>query len=627
MTRDNTEERANDSAQAQQSVTVSIRNFFLIGNNISPSSPEFPLYLRRAIKFFTVIQFITTLSLWGILSPTSSIIASIVLLPYCLFCALMITGHIQVDWLHLKDKKRKNQLNLTSNIIIPLNLLLGIGGVFLLNEAGVMFLPQILLWLCIIGFSTGVVGQNNIIHTVTHLFSMFLPINFVLVSTMEWQYIGASVLLHLLILIRIYSTILINHLMFGTHERYSETKQQKKRIEKRFSGLLGTTSDWGWESDNHHQITYLSENFERITGLRCDAATSKQNSSQIFLDQYGLDNASYLTLKETLDEKLPFENCELFIENEEAEKKWFSLKGAPEFHPDGEFIGYRGWAHDITHIIRARNKLKKYNEALEHKVIQRTKKLEEHSEQLSLTAQKAEQANIAKTEFIRNMSHKFRTPVNVILGYNKMLANMDSDNSNLNMITEEIANASYKLLRQINNVLYIAHLENMVDDSVCDVIAVDDLVDSALHRIDEQAQQKQVNIICSDLSGMQIYANFQSLEKALSELILNAVSFSPDNQDIHIKTYSDDKNINISIIDSGPGVPPHIIENIDSFFHIGAAKVHTKADEGVGLGIAIASKIAKTHGGTLSLTKTNTHSGCNATIHLPRTRMFERKAS
>ena len=99
-------------------------------------------------------------------------------------------------------------------------------------------------------------------------------------------------------------------------------------------------------------------------------------------------------------------------------------------------------------------------------------------------------------------------------------------------------------------------------------------------------------------SGFHITANSVMLTRAFSNLVENAVKYNIEGGRIDISTESEDKRYVITIADNGIGIPPEKLENIFKPFY--RADESRSGTEGAGLGLAIASEIITTHGGTIS---------------------------
>ena len=84
------------------------------------------------------------------------------------------------------------------------------------------------------------------------------------------------------------------------------------------------------------------------------------------------------------------------------------------------------------------------------------------------------------------------------------------------------------------------------------------------------------------------------MERVIYNLLLNAAQASPPNASVTVKTRENDGMVEIKVIDRGMGIPPKLIENIFNPFY-------TTKSGGVGLGLAIVSKIVDEHGGSISV--------------------------
>jgi len=120
-------------------------------------------------------------------------------------------------------------------------------------------------------------------------------------------------------------------------------------------------------------------------------------------------------------------------------------------------------SEQLAAAIREQQKAEKllaaYNQTLEQEVMQRTEELIDSNKRLELAKEKAEIASQYKSNFIANMSHEFRTPMNAILGFCELLKNSPLDNKSKSYV-EAIASSGKLLLALINDILDLSKIES-----------------------------------------------------------------------------------------------------------------------------------------------------------------------
>jgi two-component system sensor histidine kinase CpxA len=127
-----------------------------------------------------------------------------------------------------------------------------------------------------------------------------------------------------------------------------------------------------------------------------------------------------------------------------------------------------------------------------------------------------------------------------------------------------------------------------------------------------EIENKKIKAAIAD--GLPVYGNSRQLERMLSNILSNAVFYSPPNSVIHIDARLDGPDIRISIRDYGPGVPEERLEDIfRAFYRVDSSRA--RASGGVGLGLAVAREIAIQHGGNIMAR--NADPGLEVIITLP----------
>lgn len=209
-----------------------------------------------------------------------------------------------------------------------------------------------------------------------------------------------------------------------------------------------------------------------------------------------------------------------------------------------------------------------------------------------------------KTDFISNISHEFRTPLNAILGYAEILINDALDENQLirlNIIKEN----SNNLLTLLNDLLNLSKLEsglmNVVADDTDIILLLDELFDIFKHQINNKGLQFDVHF--NKIMGIRLKIDEIMLRQILFNLIGNAIKFTDEGSIIvavNLKNIKKDKlDLEIQITDTGIGISDDYQEHLYEIFSQENEK-NSKSFGGAGLGLAIISKFVKKLNGTLS---------------------------
>lgn len=231
----------------------------------------------------------------------------------------------------------------------------------------------------------------------------------------------------------------------------------------------------------------------------------------------------------------------------------------------------------------------------------------EFREQLMESAEKAEQANHAKTEFLQRMSHDIRTPINGIRGMIEIANYYKDDPDKQTECRKKIWDASGLLLELVNEVLDMGKLESgeiMLEEREFDL---KELLDSVGMVVDKQARERGITIITDGypVENRCLLGSPLHLRRLLMNIISNAVKYNRVGGEIRLgcceKPSADPETaqIEFTCADTGIGMSEEFQKHVFEPF---AQERNTARSEygGTGLGMPIAKSLAEKMGGTLS---------------------------
>lgn len=214
--------------------------------------------------------------------------------------------------------------------------------------------------------------------------------------------------------------------------------------------------------------------------------------------------------------------------------------------------------------------------------------------------QRADQANLAKSEFLSSMSHELRTPLNAILGFGQLLDSDADLNEEQQDNVQEILNASRHLLTLINEVLDLARIESGKLDLSLEVISLPELLDETLTLVRHSAQSRSITLRTEETEGFRITADWTRLKQALLNLISNAIKYNrPEGEVLISARHHDERWLDIRVSDTGPGIEPaRVPELFQPFNRLGAELSHI---EGTGIGLALTQRLVQLMGGSIGV--------------------------
>jgi signal transduction histidine kinase len=146
-------------------------------------------------------------------------------------------------------------------------------------------------------------------------------------------------------------------------------------------------------------------------------------------------------------------------------------------------------------------------------------------------------------------------------------------------------------------------------------------ISKALASVATNAADKSITVT-SDIEPSlgQIVGNEFSINEMISNLLLNAVKYTPEEKSVHLEAKNQDDFVQIEISDTGIGIPENELGNVfEEFFRASNAKKREK--DGTGLGLSIVKQIINRHGGEISVRSKESH-GTTFSVVLPKNNIF-----
>lgn len=223
---------------------------------------------------------------------------------------------------------------------------------------------------------------------------------------------------------------------------------------------------------------------------------------------------------------------------------------------------------------------------------------ETYTRELELRNREVERANQLKSEFLASMSHELRTPLHTVIGFAELLAEQIEGplNDKQQRFVNHIHKDSHHLLELINDVLDLSKIEAgrlRIHRETLDVAAS---VEEALTSIRPGAAAKRITIETAVSVSTPVLADPVRFKQILYNLLSNAVKFTPERGNIRLEGQLRDEFVEISVTDTGIGIPREQHEAVfDKFYQVGATTKGVR--EGTGLGLAITKALVEEHGG------------------------------
>ena len=238
------------------------------------------------------------------------------------------------------------------------------------------------------------------------------------------------------------------------------------------------------------------------------------------------------------------------------------------------------------------------NERLETAVVERTR-------QLMGALDAAQQAERTQNRFLGLISHEFRTPLNAVIGFSELLL---SPAGRLMRAQESeylgcVLRSGRQLLRLIDRVLFYAHLGSL-GTRTGEAVALATVVEGVTRAMAAELRAKRMALMVTNgASGTMVRFDAPILERALTEILDNAIRFAPAGSriSVDIRDSGASADLRLAISNEGPGMSEAAREAALAPFGVERDSWLSDDGRGLGLGLPIAKRIIELHGGTLEI--------------------------
>lgn len=359
--------------------------------------------------------------------------------------------------------------------------------------------------------------------------------------------------------------------------------------QERMSGFASVSSDWLWETDEHHRLTYCSSAMRQTLGI-------EELSKAPLFQLPALTHAIYLY--DTLEQKQDFDQLEIYLPSKRCEL----LFRAKAIFINGMFAGYRGAAIDITELKAAHRRLRDINANLEQTVLARTAELETTIDQLTQAQEQLIESEklAALGGLVAGVAHEVNTPLGIAVTsssiFGETLKELDQAFQNQTLTSEQFSEligqqkASHKLLEQnlARAAKLIADFKRTAVDQVSENLSefsVAQVVEALIASLHPETRKVPVTpqldiaekITMNSLPGV--------LTQIISNLVMNSVFHAFDDQPkptILIRALEKDDEIELHYEDNGCGIDAALHHKIFEPFY-----TTKRGQGGSGLGLNI----------------------------------------
>lgn len=223
-----------------------------------------------------------------------------------------------------------------------------------------------------------------------------------------------------------------------------------------------------------------------------------------------------------------------------------------------------------------------------------------------------------RRDFVSNVSHELKTPLTAMRGYlEAMLEDDDMPEPLRASFIQKAHRNTERLAAIVGDLLSLSRLESEEHELAFEPLELIDLAEVVGSDLRDLAEsRRQAILVESPEQQVHVNADAQALGMALSNLVSNALQYSPEGEEVRVTIASADEEVRIDVVDRGPGIPPEEQERVfERFYRVDKAR--SRKLGGTGLGLSIVRHVVAAHHGRVELESEPGRGSCFS-IFLPR---------
>ncbi len=229
----------------------------------------------------------------------------------------------------------------------------------------------------------------------------------------------------------------------------------------------------------------------------------------------------------------------------------------------------------------------------------------------NLMANELNATEILQSDFVSNVSHEFKTPINAIEGYSTLLQDSDNLSEDQREYVDKILLNTGRLSSLVGSILLLSKLENQQIPSHQVEYRLDEQIRQSIVALESAWEQKDIEFDV-ELDRISYLGNEPMMRHVWDNLISNAVKFSPNGGTVKIHLAKKPKKLIFTVEDQGPGLSEEAQKHIfDKFYQADASH----KQEGNGLGLALVKRILTIEKGQITA-ENRPEGGCRFTVIL-----------
>jgi len=222
-----------------------------------------------------------------------------------------------------------------------------------------------------------------------------------------------------------------------------------------------------------------------------------------------------------------------------------------------------------------------------------------------------------RRDFVANISHELKTPIGALSILSEAVLGAADDPEAIVKFATRMQHESKRLSDLVQEIINLSRLQDEDPLKNAKVIDLNEILRSAITQSELSAAARDIDVIYNQQSSVYIKGEAAQVTMALSNLIENAINYSPEGTRVAIALRINEGVAEVSVTDQGIGIPEKDLERIfERFYRVDPAR--SRATGGTGLGLSIVKHVATNHGGDVSVWSIE-GAGSTFTIRFPIT--------
>jgi signal transduction histidine kinase/ActR/RegA family two-component response regulator len=232
----------------------------------------------------------------------------------------------------------------------------------------------------------------------------------------------------------------------------------------------------------------------------------------------------------------------------------------------------------------------------------------------------AEAANRTKDEFLSVVSHELRSPLNAILGWNRILAVKRAQDAEVAAIAPRIEQSARAQLKMVNDLLDFGRIGMGKLRITLRQVKLSTLAAMAVDAARPAAEAKGLALSLEPSGAGTVVGDPDRLMQVISNLLSNATKFTARGGRVIVRVREREEHVELSVIDSGQGIDASLLPHVFDRFTQGDSST-TRSVGGLGLGLTLVREIVALHGGSVAAESEGKDRGSTFTVTLPAARL------